>query len=232
MQEHERMIRPALGVIIVICFFMPFLKISCANQPIASITGLDLALGKTIEPPKFFDDGSGFGGQKWDNQPYNSSQSGGQSRFGDSTISLDQSASTDQPNPFADMEAGEMKIDSEPSAAAALALAVIALLGAFGGTRRTMIISAAASGITAALLLLVKANVGGDMPPDAMGVIVINWGTAFWVAVAGSAALAIFTFGTLNQSSFRRQKPRLVIQTQYDKPGSELVNNDIKASQP
>jgi hypothetical protein len=231
MQEHERMIRPALGAIVLICFFMPFLKISCANQPIASITGLDLALGKTVEPPNFFNDGSGVpgpGGQGWNDQPSSPNQSGGQYQFGDSTVSFDQSATTNQASPFGDMGNGEMKIDSEPSAAAALALAVVALLGAFGGTRRAMVISAAASGITTALLLVIKANVGGDMPQEAMGVISLEWTLGFWGAVAASAALAIFTFRMISQSNAQRAKPRLVIQTQYDKQDTPPITTDVK----
>jgi len=231
MQEHERMIRPALGAIVLICFFMPFLKISCAGQPIASITGLDLALGKTVEPPDFFNDGSGVpgpSGQSWNNQPYSSNQSGSQYQFGDSTVSFDQSASTDQANPFADMGTGEMKIDSEPSAAAALVLAAVALLGACGGTRRSMVISAAASGVTTALLLVIKANVGGDMPQEAMGVISLEWTAGFWGAVAASAALAIFTFRMISLNNAQRTKPRLVIQTQYDKQNADPISTDVK----
>jgi hypothetical protein len=232
MQEHERLIRPALGAIVLICFFMPFLKISCAGQPIASITGLDMAMGKTVEPPNFFDQSgnSGFGGQGWNNQPSGSSQSGGQYPFGDSTVNFDQSASTDQANPFGNMGGEDMKIESKPEVAAALALAVIALLGAFAGAHRAMVFSALASGITAVLLLTVKASAGSDLPPEMEGVISIQWSTGFWGAVAGSVALAIFTFSTINQNSSRRQKPRLVIQTQYDKQNPELVNNDIKTS--
>jgi hypothetical protein len=228
MQEHERMIRPALGAIVLICFFMPFLKISCGNQPIASITGLDLALGKTVEPPNFFGDDAGapgHGGQNWSDHSGGYDQSGGSDQFhsGDPSVSFDQSASTDQSNPYADMGGGEMKIESEPSAAAALILAIIALLAAFGASRRGMQVSAVASGITAVLLLVIKTNVGGDMPPEMMGIITLEWSTGFWGAMAGSAALAIFTFSTISQGSSQREKPRLVIQSQYDKQSSESL---------
>lgn len=222
MQEHERMIRPALGAIVLICFFMPFLKISCGNQPIASITGLDLALGKTVEPPNFFGEEAGapgFGGQNWPDQ----SGSSDQFQFGDTTVSFDQSASTDPANPFADMGGGEMKIDSKPEVAAALILAIIALLGAFGAAHRALQVSAIASGITAALLLVIKATVGGDMPPEMMGIISIEWSTGFWGAVVASAALAIFTASLLSRDSSQRQKPRLVIQSQYDKQNTESL---------
>jgi hypothetical protein len=230
MQEHERMIRPALGAIVLICFFMPFLKISCGNQPIASITGVDLALGKTVEPPNFFGDDAGapgFGGESWADQSGGLDQSDGsgefQFGFGDSTVSFDQSASTDPANPFADTGGDEMKIESEPSAAAALILAIIALLGAFGASHRAMQISAVASGITAALLLVIKANVGGDMPPEMMGIITLEWSTGFWGAVVASVALAIFTASLLSRDSSQRQRPRLVIQSQYDKQSTESL---------
>jgi len=229
MQENERMIRPALGAIVLICFFMPFLKISCGTQPIASITGLDLALGKTVEPPNFFGNDAGnpgFGGQNWPDQSggYNQASGNGQFQFGDSTVSLDQSASTDPSSPFADMGGGDMKIESEPSAAAALILAIVALLGAFGASRRAMQTSAVASVVTAALLFVIKTNVGGEMPTEAMGIITLEWSTGFWGALAASAALALFTARLISQNASQRQKPRLVIQTQYDKQNSESIS--------
>jgi hypothetical protein len=230
MQENERMIRPALGAIVLICFFMPFLKISCGGQPIASITGLDLALGKTIEPPNFFGDGAGapgFTGQGWSNQSGGLDQGGGsgQFHFEDSTVSFDQSGSSDPANPFANTTSGEMKINSEPSAAAALILAAIALLGAFGSGHRAMQISAVASAITAALLMVIKFNVAGDMPTQVIGIISLEWDTGFWVAIIASAALAVFTARLLSRSVSLRLKPRLVIQSHYDKQSSESVNH-------
>ena len=230
MQEHERMIRPALGAIVLICFFMPFLKISCGGQPIASITGLDLALGKTIEPPSFLSNdpgASGFGGQGWQAQSGGHNQSGGQYMFGDSTVSFDQSASTDPANPFANAGSGEMKIDSEPSAAGALVLAIIALLGALGAGHRAMQVSAISAAVTAVLLLVIKSNVGGEMPTQSMGVITIEWTTGFWGAMAASAALALFTARLLTLNNSQRQKPRLVIQSQYDKQNAESVNPQL-----
>ena len=77
MQENQRTIRPAIAVIVLICFFMPFVKISCGGQPIASITGLDLAIGKKIDTPSALGGSAGTQGSA-DN--YRSDQSGNGAR--------------------------------------------------------------------------------------------------------------------------------------------------------
>jgi hypothetical protein len=37
--------------VVVVCFFLPFVTISCQSQPIATITGLQLATGTTVQSP-------------------------------------------------------------------------------------------------------------------------------------------------------------------------------------
>ncbi|MEW5796231.1 MAG: hypothetical protein AB1772_07695 [Candidatus Zixiibacteriota bacterium] len=230
MQEHERTIRPALAAIVLICFFMPFIKISCAGQPIVSITGLDLVLGKTIEPPPFLQDNPGSSG--FDN-PYGADWSGGADKgqgqwevqVGDSTIPFNQSAGTESFDPYSQMGDSEMRVDTEPLTAAAMALAIIALLGTFGANRPAMTISAICSGGVAILLFIFRANAGGDMPSEFMGMISLEWAAAFWVALASAAALALFTAKVLSQHKPVRQKPRLVIQSRTDTTPSESLKH-------
>jgi lysylphosphatidylglycerol synthetase-like protein (DUF2156 family) len=226
MQEHERTLRPALAAIVLICFFMPFIKISCGQQTIVSITGLDLALGKTIEQPDFFSEtavASEFADRYRIDQSGSTDQtsSDDQAAFGDTTFAREQYAGTDPANPFGQMDEGAMKIDTEPTAAAALVLTIMALLSALGAGHRAMQVSAVCSGVVAALLLVFKANAGGDMPSEFIGVISLEWTTAFWIALIGSAVLALFTFRLLSQSASSLEKPRLVIQTHTDKAHSE-----------
>jgi len=45
-----RYISGAAGAIIVLCFFLPWVSVSCAGQPVGELSGLDLASGSQIVP--------------------------------------------------------------------------------------------------------------------------------------------------------------------------------------
>lgn len=45
-------ISTGLFVLIIACFFMPFVIVSCGNQPIVAISGMELATGTAIGSPK------------------------------------------------------------------------------------------------------------------------------------------------------------------------------------
>jgi len=49
MKEEIKRMSPAVYVVILICFFLPFTHISCAGERIATLTGLQLVTGTTIE---------------------------------------------------------------------------------------------------------------------------------------------------------------------------------------
>ena len=46
MMEHLPKINIASGVLIVICFFLPWFSIDCGNMAIVKVSGYDLASGK------------------------------------------------------------------------------------------------------------------------------------------------------------------------------------------
>jgi hypothetical protein len=223
MQENQRTIRPALAVIVLICFFTPFIKISCGGQPIASITGLDLAIGKKIETPNPF--GANTGGIANNNQADQSATSpsgSDQLQFHNSSDSTQQMASTGTDNPFGSGN-GDAKIQPQPLAAVALGLALIALIAALGATRRGMQFSAAAAAITAVLLFILKSNMSSDIPANMMGVLAFEWTWSYWVALVGSAVLAGFTAKLLMQKDTNRQAPRLVINNYSEKTPAEPI---------
>jgi uncharacterized membrane protein AbrB (regulator of aidB expression) len=45
---------PAIFVVIIICFFLPFINVSCQGQKVATFTGIQLVTGTTIEQPSMF----------------------------------------------------------------------------------------------------------------------------------------------------------------------------------
>jgi hypothetical protein len=53
MKNTARKISPALFGITLICFFLPFTKISCQQQEILNLTGVQLATGTSIKQPRF-----------------------------------------------------------------------------------------------------------------------------------------------------------------------------------
>ena len=217
MQENQRTIRPALAVIVLICFLMPFVKISCGGQPIASITGLDLAIGKRIETPNPFGENAGSMADNYKpTQPSANPSGDDQLQFNNPSDSTQQFATTGNDNPFGS-GTGDAKIEPQPMAAVALGLALIALLAALGATRRAMQFSAVAAAATAILLFILKSNMSADIPENMMGVLAFEWTWSYWVALLGSAALAGFTAKLLTQKDDTRQAPKLVINTYSDK---------------
>jgi len=226
MQENQRTIRPAIAIIVLICFFMPFVKISCGGQPIASITGLDLAIGKKIDQPNPFGENAGsqqYADKYRSDQPGSSGQPGNdQLQFNNPSDSTQQLATTSSDSPFGS-GTGDARIDPQPMAAVALGLAVIALLGALGASHRGMQISAVASAAVAVLLLILKSNIGGDIPPQMMGVLAFEWTWSYWIALIGSAVLTLFTAKLLTQKDTPHQAPRLVIQSYSDKAPSAPI---------
>jgi len=47
-------VSPAIFILSILCFFFPFVTISCGGHKIASATGVQLAIGTTIEVPQAF----------------------------------------------------------------------------------------------------------------------------------------------------------------------------------
>lgn len=227
MHEHERKLRPAIAAIVLVCFFMPFLKVSCGGQPILSVTGLDLATGKDVKPTDPFAALKNSGFQPDPNTkttaiPDSIWQTTPMAQYGQTNLS-GQSDQFGQSEPTGQMEGMDGKVKAEPTAAAALGLAAIALLAALASSRRAKVISAVAAGICAVCLFLLKSKAGGEMPPEAAAVIAVEWTTAFWVALIGSAALAGLTFHLLTQKDSDRERPKLVIQTYQPTAPSDKV---------
>jgi hypothetical protein len=47
-------VSPAIFILSILCFFFPFVTVSCGGHKIASATGVQLATGTTIEVPQAF----------------------------------------------------------------------------------------------------------------------------------------------------------------------------------
>jgi hypothetical protein len=54
MKLKAKKISPAVFGIIIICFFFPFMDISCSGQKVISFSGIQMVTGTTIEKPAMF----------------------------------------------------------------------------------------------------------------------------------------------------------------------------------
>jgi hypothetical protein len=54
MKLKAKKISPAVFGIIIICFFFPFMDISCSGQKVISFSGIQMVTGTTIEKPTMF----------------------------------------------------------------------------------------------------------------------------------------------------------------------------------
>lgn len=55
MESGLRKISPAIFGVALICFFLPFVNVSCGGQKVASFTGIQLVTGTTIKQPGMFE---------------------------------------------------------------------------------------------------------------------------------------------------------------------------------
>ncbi len=225
MHEHERKLRPAIAAIVFVCFFMPFLKVSCGGQPILSVTGFDLATGKDVQPTDPFASLKNAGFQPdpsgrtnaipdsvWAKTPM--AQYGGvdQSNQPGSTVDFAPTDPYSEPDPFGQMQGMDGDVKAEPVAAGAMGLAAIALVASLATGRFPKIIVTVAASVCAVCLFILKSKSTGDIPPEAAAILAVEWTTAFWVSCIGSLALAAYTFHLLTQRDSDRERPKLVIQ--------------------
>ena len=54
MKKSVKNISPAIFGIIVICFFLPFINVSCSDQKLMSFTAFQMVTGTTIQQPSMF----------------------------------------------------------------------------------------------------------------------------------------------------------------------------------
>ncbi len=54
MKNSAKKISPALFGITLICFSLPFVTVSCQQQPVITLTGIQLAAGISIKQPSLF----------------------------------------------------------------------------------------------------------------------------------------------------------------------------------
>jgi hypothetical protein len=51
---HKSKVSPVIFVLATLCFLLPFVTVSCNGQKVASLTGVELATGTTVDQPQVF----------------------------------------------------------------------------------------------------------------------------------------------------------------------------------
>jgi hypothetical protein len=51
---HKSKASPVIFILATLCFLLPFVTVSCNGQKVASLTGVELATGTTVEQPQVF----------------------------------------------------------------------------------------------------------------------------------------------------------------------------------
>jgi hypothetical protein len=51
---HKSKVSPVIFILATLCFLLPFVTVSCNGQKVASLTGVELATGTTVEQPQVF----------------------------------------------------------------------------------------------------------------------------------------------------------------------------------
>ncbi len=54
MKSRAKTFSPAVFGIMMICFFLPFMEVSCSGQKVMSFTGIQMVTGTTIQQPSMF----------------------------------------------------------------------------------------------------------------------------------------------------------------------------------
>lgn len=169
MTDKARLATPASFGIALICFVLPFATLSCQGKQIATLTGYELAFGKTLDASAL---------------PMNPS---------DAAAFQEKSKEEQEAAMLQVMGAAQAQaIGSNPWAIAAALCAAIGLGAAVLGGRTAGAVPAGLAGMGTILLFVAKARVEGQVAGPTMGMGQVSWNAGFWLCLASLAANAAF----------------------------------------
>ena len=186
MDHKARFATPAGFGIALICFVLPFATLSCQGREVATLSGLDLAFGSTLDASAL---------------PMNPS---GAAEF-------EQKSKEEQEAAMLKVmgSAQAQAIGSNLWAIAAAVAAAAGLGAAVLGGRTAGAVPAAIAGLGALLLLLAKSRVEGQVAGPTMGMGQVSWNAGFWLCLAAFAATAAFNayLGAARPEAVRDELP-------------------------
>jgi hypothetical protein len=195
-EKNARVFSPFVIALCAIGFLLPFVSFSCAGTSIAKANGAQLITGADVNP-SFGDLGNIAGGS-----------SGVQVTPGNQSSNLGPFGSSSQ--------SGKVHVNSDPLAAVAAGLVIIALvLCALRGRRRAVLVAAASAAAAVALLALqIKLtsafnsdvdreaalqkssstsstdSLNFNLNTDIKGLVSLEWQTGYWLVVGGLLVVA------------------------------------------
>lgn len=186
MNEKARLATRGLFGIALICFVLPFATVSCQGKPIATLSGIDVAFGASLDASAL----PVTPGEAVDFQTLPKEQ---------------QEAAMTQLIGSAQAQA----IGSSPWAIAAIAVAIAGLGAALFAGHAAGPVPAALAGAGAVLLFLMKARVENQVSGPTMGMGQVEWNAGFWLCLLGFVANAALNgyLAATGQSGQPREAP-------------------------
>jgi hypothetical protein len=176
--EQSRERSPFMFLVVGLCFFLPFISISCSGQRIATMSGFQLVTGADVEVEE---------------------------SFLEEMEQLENLGGTADPNAQTPTPAPE---ETDPSvwAIVALAAAVLGVLVGFvtkGRTRAVGSLAAALAGLVG--LIALRFDLGSDVS-DAEGLVSVDYRIGYWIAALLFAVLGV-AHGTFLRASRVNRPP-------------------------
>ena len=169
MNDKARLLTPAGFGIALICFVLPFATLSCQGKEVATLSGLELAFGKSLDASAL---------------PMNPS---------DAAAFQEKSKEEQEAAMMQVMGAAQAQaIGANPWAIAAALCAAIGIGAALLGGRTAGIVPAGLAGLGALLLFVAKTRVEGQVSGPTMGMGQVAWNAGFWLCLAAFAVNAAF----------------------------------------
>ncbi len=134
---------PAVFAVIITCFFLPFINISCGGQTVINLTGFQLITGADYVPANSF--GNDFFDMEYD-----------------------------------DEQMTNKSIESQPLAVISFVCALAGFVFSFIKKKTSSLITMFISAAGAIFLLLLKADLDGDITAGSELIVELNYLFAFW----------------------------------------------------
>jgi len=167
MNDKARLLTPAGFGIALLCFVLPFATLSCQGKEIATLSGLELAFGKSFDASTL---------------PMSPS---------DAAAFQEKSKEEQEAAMMQVMGAAQARaIGANPWAIAAALCAAIGIGAALLGGRTAGAVPAGLASLGALLLLAARARVEGQVSGPTAGMGQVEWNAGFWLCLATFAANA------------------------------------------
>ncbi len=193
--EHIGKLSPVCFGIALICFAMPFITVSCQNQEIARMSGIDTMTGATLDVNKMMGALNDLKPKAAGNAPlFKMQQPSGAG--GEAPVGGAQAGPNGLPPQLQNNQ-----IPGSPLAIAAFVCGIVGLGLYFVTQRKNGPVPALLGAASAVLLLIMKTRMENQVQAPTMGMIQVNAEPGFWLSLIAFAAAAAINGYLMTQGS-------------------------------